>query len=611
MKIKSLCLENFRAAKKLEFDFHNNKVNLFVGINGAGKSSVLDAIAISLSWLINRIHKENSSGKHIPESSIRNGENDSLISIEVDNYTWMLFKSLERNKEKNSELAEVSNYASKLYKNFKDLNQLPIVVHYPVDRVVGPGFIQNMKSEDLYSHDVYENALGGKTNFQSFFDWFKNQEDMVNEERASFERWISNNKLWIRRYFRKINKKLEQYTGFIPYKQNYEEFNFIDASYTHLENADFIFHELRKYLRDNNAENPLRKEIERIIHDIHFYFNQVYLIAERKRRQNDFNKNDLHETLIDFIATLDESTFDYESMKAFENFQLEVLVFSMLLSFWWLDNNSKKILEKQIRLFFRSIRNLDLKLINKKSEELTENIEFLISKFDESYNVLNKSKSLAIDIVKKAVNCFLPEFTDLRIERFPKPRMIVNKNVDKYSLEQLSDGEKNFIALIGDIARRLFLGNPFSENPLEGQGVVLIDEIDLHLHPKWQRNIIEKIQLVFPNVQFFITTHSPQVISSVRTEEIYILKQENGKMEYSKPADSFGLNTDRILEDIMEGNARPVKAKEQLDEIFDEVKKGSLDKAKELIDSYKENYSDDPELAKANVLIKRFESIGR
>ena len=71
---------------------------------------------------------------------------------------------------------------------------------------------------------------------------------------------------------------------------------------------------------------------------------------------------------------------------------------------------------------------------------------------------------------------------------------------------------KIIIAMVADIASRMAEGNPGIENPLEASGVILIDEIDLHLHPKWQREILRKLHEVFPNVQFIVTTHSPIIL---------------------------------------------------------------------------------------------------
>lgn len=131
-----------------------------------------------------------------------------------------------------------------------------------------------------------------------------------------------------------------------------------------------------------------------------------------------------------------------------------------------------------------------------------------------------------IKCVSEAIYKFIPEFKNLRIQRLPTLDMLIDKNNLTVGILQLSQGEKSLIALIGDIVRRLVLLNPSLDNPLEGSGIILIDEIDLHLHPAWQQTILLNLIDTFPNIQFIVTTHSPQVLSTVHAESIRILSNE-------------------------------------------------------------------------------------
>ena len=98
----------------------------------------------------------------------------------------------------------------------------------------------------------------------------------------------------------------------------------------------------------------------------------------------------------------------------------------------------------------------------------------------------------------------------------PKPQLLIEKQGAVIPVAKLSDGERGMLALVFDLTRRLAQANPNLDDPAaEGVGVVLIDEIDLHLHPEWQRTIVTNLPETFPRLQFIATTHSPQVIGEV------------------------------------------------------------------------------------------------
>ena len=123
------------------------------------------------------------------------------------------------------------------------------------------------------------------------------------------------------------------------------------------------------------------------------------------------------------------------------------------------------------------------------------------------------------DAIAATVGKFLEGFQNLRVEENPL-RLLIDKQGVALNLSQLSDGERSFIALVSDLGRRLALANPLLENPLNGAGVVLIDELELHLHPKWQLEVVEKLRAAFPNIQFIVTTHSPFILQTAREGEV-------------------------------------------------------------------------------------------
>lgn len=171
--------------------------------------------------------------------------------------------------------------------------------------------------------------------------------------------------------------------------------------------------------------------------------------------------------------------------------------------------------------------------------------------FDE-YNS-NSFKDVQVEAVRQAIYAFMPDFKNLQVSRKPRLAMIIDKNDKTLNVNQLSQGEKSLMALVGDIARRLAMMNPSLENPLRGKGIILIDEIDMHLHPQWQRSIIQRLQTTFPNCQFILTTHSPLVISDTQDILVYDL---DGQDITALPS-LYGQDANTVLLQYMDTNFCP------------------------------------------------------
>jgi len=220
-----------------------------------------------------------------------------------------------------------------------------------------------------------------------------------------------------------------------------------------------------------------------------------------------------------------------------------------------------------------------------------------------------------LESVRVAINKLISGFSNIRVKRSPL-RMTVNKTigdkVEELTINQLSDGEKCLLAMVGDIARRLAIANPRLDDPLQGEGIVLIDEIELHLHPQWQHKIIPRLTETFPNCQFIVTTHSPQVLSHVQPENIYILQSTPDGIIASHPESSYGRDSNQILEDYMGTPERPQDIKDKILEIFQVIDQNDLRQAKKLCESLgSEIGSDEPELIRARAVIKRKEILGK
>ena len=206
--------------------------------------------------------------------------------------------------------------------------------------------------------------------------------------------------------------------------------------------------------------------------------------------------------------------------------------------------------------------------------------------------------------VRTAISTFMPGFTNLRVQRKPRLHMAIDKHGVKLNVSQLSQGEKSMMALVGDIARRLAMMNQSLANPLQGDGIVLIDEVDLHLHPKWQRNLVRQLSETFPNCQFVLTTHSPLVISDAKDVLCYVLS--DGELQECKGL--YGLDANQVLLSVMDTDVRNTQIQQRLDRLFEFLQDGRLAEAKNeyhsLADELPKGHL---ELTKAALLIRKLE----
>ena len=140
--------------------------------------------------------------------------------------------------------------------------------------------------------------------------------------------------------------------------------------------------------------------------------------------------------------------------------------------------------------------------------------------------------------------------------------------------------------MVADIAYRMAALNPHLGGAVieSTEGVVLIDEIDMHLHPSWQKKILRNLCSTFPKVQFIVTTHAPAVLSNVPSDHILFL--EHGKV-YKTPVQTYGRDSTAILRDVMETEIRPKDVLEKKEQFYDELQKENFLKAENIMDELK------------------------
>jgi predicted ATP-binding protein involved in virulence len=219
-------------------------------------------------------------------------------------------------------------------------------------------------------------------------------------------------------------------------------------------------------------------------------------------------------------------------------------------------------------------------------EALSENRAFNLKLFADWFKVLEtleeerSSLSLYIAAMRTALATFLPEFGNLHVVDIDGSRhLFMDKHGLPLSIHQFSDGERGVLSIVLDIAKRLAQANPGLDNPLQqGDGVILIDELDLHLHPQWQRTIVNNLTRTFPNCQFIATTHSPQIIGEVKPDCITIIGEE-----IYKPGSSYGIDSSRVLEELQGTPARTGRVADQLSQLYKSIDDGKLTEAKKQI----------------------------
>ena len=200
-----------------------------------------------------------------------------------------------------------------------------------------------------------------------------------------------------------------------------------------------------------------------------------------------------------------------------------------------------------------------------------------------------------------------------------KDVVLYHKDHGELKLSQLSDGVRNAVALVADIAYRCVkLNNQYKEKaPLLSEGIVLIDEVDMHLHPSWQQRILRQLQQAFPNLQFIVTTHSPQVLSTVPKECIRVLgTNAEGKDIAAIPlAASYGEPSNDVLQAIMHVDPQPpVPEKALLNELTSLVDQGEYQsqRAEQLLSDLKQTLNDQhPQILKIERSIRRQEALKR
>lgn len=203
----------------------------------------------------------------------------------------------------------------------------------------------------------------------------------------------------------------------------------------------------------------------------------------------------------------------------------------------------------------------------------------------------NKGTVREYEMFKSIVVSFMKEINELTeapsIYYSPQfTELVYKEDKTEMPISKLSAGYQSLLWMVMDLAYRICMLNPELESREQITGIVLIDEIDLHLHPKWQWNVIDALRKTFAGVQFIIATHSPIVISASKEANLILL---DDAQDISYLPDCYGYEVEDVLRYRQDSVSRPKKVKILVDEI--------------------ENAIDDIEFDKADVALKRLKDV--
>jgi predicted ATP-binding protein involved in virulence len=203
------------------------------------------------------------------------------------------------------------------------------------------------------------------------------------------------------------------------------------------------------------------------------------------------------------------------------------------------------------------------------------------------------------EIVRAAVLRCVPEADGMWFDG-DRGEIVLSIAGKSQPFSNLSAGQRMMLALVADIAIKVVTQNNFLVGDAsfkvesgvlpdvlaQTPGVILIDELDVHLHPSWQRRVVSDLKSTFPKLQFICTSHSPQVIGEVAPDEIRIL--DEGLMKAREPAQSYGLDSNAILEDVMGAQSRAPEGQTAVEAVETAMDDGDLDAARKRLDELKQ-----------------------
>jgi predicted ATP-binding protein involved in virulence len=228
-------------------------------------------------------------------------------------------------------------------------------------------------------------------------------------------------------------------------------------------------------------------------------------------------------------------------------------------------------------------------------------LEWLKTQEDEIKKFQRKEEISLYKAFTQTISSMIPEWTDIQFSWRMDDMLGQLNNGEWMSFRMLSDGYQNIIRIAADIAYRAIILNPhLGINAVkETEGVVLIDEIDMHLHPNWQKTVIADFKRTFPNIQFIVTTHSPFIVQSLKADEIINLDGNVNGQPYTKSIEEIAENEMHVNNVIR--SQKFIELNKLASDYFDLIEQGKTSKnddetrkIKEKLDEIELEFNEDP-----------------
>jgi hypothetical protein len=223
----------------------------------------------------------------------------------------------------------------------------------------------------------------------------------------------------------------------------------------------------------------------------------------------------------------------------------------------------------------------------------------------------DRTEHPGLSAVRRAVTGLFPEYRDLKVRRrlppfSEQPVLALTRGGQVLPFSYLSEGERTTVAMVADIARRLSLLGE-AEDPLQTEATVLVDEIELHAHPAWQRQLVSGLRRVFPNVQWVWTTHSPIVVQECEPRQLRVLKDFRLVTSALGP----GLDANAVLEDVFGQPARKPEVQSALDAVRDAIDDQDYGAAHAALERLSKLTEEGPDAVFYRTLLERIEASGK